>query len=1048
MELIKNHQRPLNLLVSGKGAYTRKVRTMTNVMTEYFVTGRNMTQKGLCTVLVLLAVSIISAPPAFAEDQTASKPADSASSDKSEEAREAPAAVPASRPASDSASDASQKPSAPTDISALMKMARGRPAMGGSGKVPGMGGSGSMVFTNAPINVVLQFLSKYKQKPIIPRGPDVLTKKITIVSQTPLSQDEMAEVVVKALLQNGVYLDERETIITAMTVEEARRSGVLTQDIDLMDFLPGSPEEIINGKFQLKHTLPSVVKTAIKDILPENAVIVANDAGRVLFITDTRAALERYSSVIKGLDVPDVARTEMRIFRLKHAKAEEVVQIMNQVLLDQAAPRRGRSRRRPTTTTKKLIIVAEPTYNWIVAIGDKDGVESVAKLTEELDKERPRDLIPQVIKIRYADVNDLSQNLTSLLRERMRSKSVTDRLSIVPYKPASMILVYGSEESRKLVDDLVKQMDISETEERIIKTYDLLYADPVEVAEQITTLFEDSGGSSPWWWGRGRSAKDKDVSATADTRLNKIIVKASPNMHELVAKLIEELDTQSSAKDLVPPKVFLLRYANAVEVAALFDDIFEEETASGRSGSFWSSFYGQNQRKKKKKQATRLAGEVKFAADEYSNALIVITDNVQNFAIIKGLIDDLDKPVGVLPNVSVVALEHSDAEDIAQKLNYLFADGGVKQPSSSQAKSTQSSNTNTQTSGRIFSREQQSTKETKEQVYPWLGGSKRLKKGETPVSTLIGRVRIVPDKRTNSLIITVDEDHRDAVVQVVRALDQPGNQVLIEAIIIEVKLDDTENIGIQFSADLNAFLQGDVTDQAVRGNALLRTGHEAATNTTFISSSSVIGLIQFLQRKGNTTIRSRPHIFVADNEEAEVFVGQEFPFIQSTETTNVGISQSIEYDAVGIRLTVTPRIATSGEVDMKVDMEISSIVPGQLIAGAVLVDSRRVSNQVTIKSGETMIIGGLMREENLDIVRKFPLLGDIPLLGFLFRKTDKSKVTTEMIAFITPHVLSTPAERMASIKKQKEKTLEEGDVIYTEVHKPASKPSSYNRGEK
>jgi len=950
-------------------------------------------------------------------------------------------AAPASQPASDAAA-------AETTDAAEGKRAREAARAVGfavsTGKIPGLRGSGPMVFNNAPVEVVFRFLSRLWSKPIIPRGPDVMTKKITIVSETALDADEMADIAVKALLQNGIYLDERETVITAMTIEEARRSGVLTQDVDLLTFLPGAPDEIINGKFKLKHTLPSVIKEAIKDILPENAALVANDAGRVLFITDTRAALERYAAVIKGLDVPDVSKTEMRIFRLKHAKAEEVAQIMNQVLVGRPPSRRRGRSARPSQPGQGLVIIAEPTYNWIVAIGDKESVASAEKLARELDQERPKDLIPQVIKIKYADVNDLSQNLLLLLREQTRAKAASERISIVPYKPASMLLVYGNAENRKLVADLVAEMDISETEERVIKTYDLLHADAAEVTEQIMSLYEEQSSSPWWWWGRRRGA-EKEVSATADIRLNKVIVKASPAMHVLVEKLVRELDVESSAKDLVPPRIFTLRYANAVEIAALLEEIFEEEQTGAGSSSFWSLYLGRSRRKKKTK-ATRLAGEIKFAADEYSNSLIVITDNSQNFAIIGELVKELDKPVGVQPNVAVVALEHSDAEKIAQKLNYLFAEGGTKQPSSSSSKSKSDSSAQDQEAGGILSRRYRSTKEAKEFVYPWLSGTRRLKKGETPVSTLIGRVRIVPDKRTNSLIITVDEDHRDAVVEIVHALDQPGKQVLIEAIIVEVRHDDTESIGIQFSTDIvSAFTQGELTDQGIRGTAQLNTGNQAvpSVGTNLISTTSVAALIQFLQRKGRINIRSRPHIFVEDNEEAEVFVGQEFPFVTKSDVTNVGISQSVTYDNVGIRLTVTPRIASSGEVDMKVDMEISSIVPDQLIAGNVLVDSRQVTNQVTIKSGETMVVGGLMREENIDIIRKVPLLGDIPLLGLLFRKTDKSKITTELIAFITPHVLSTPSERMESIERRKKETLQSDDIVFDEADVSAGKrPSS------
>jgi type II secretory pathway component GspD/PulD (secretin) len=115
--------------------------------------------------------------------------------------------------------------------------------------------------------------------------------------------------------------------------------------------------------------------------------------------------------------------------------------------------------------------------------------------------------------------------------------------------------------------------------------------------------------------------------------------------------------------------------------------------------------------------------------------------------------------------------------------------------------------------------------------------------------------------------------------------------------------------------------------------------------------------------------------------------------------------QSFDYKAVGIQLRVRPRITMRRDVDLKVNLELSSIVPGQTLFGGAIVDRRETTTQLIVGNGQTVVISGILRKEDSDIVRKVPLLGDIPLLGALFRSTEKSKINTELLVFITPIVV-------------------------------------------
>ena len=160
-------------------------------------------------------------------------------------------------------------------------------------------------------------------------------------------------------------------------------------------------------------------------------------------------------------------------------------------------------------------------------------------------------------------------------------------------------------------------------------------------------------------------------------------------------------------------------------------------------------------------------------------------------------------------------------------------------------------------------------------------------------------------------------------------------------------------------------------------------------------------------------VLSRPSILASDTQEATIPVGQEVPFIRNSRTTETGQTiNTIEYEDVGIILTVTPHINPEGLVILDVVPEISTItdttVPISETVNATVYAKRSATTQVAIYNGQTIVIGGLMEDRIIDAVRKVPVLGDIPLLGELFKHTSKDKIKTELLIFLTPHVAERP----------------------------------------
>jgi general secretion pathway protein D len=170
-------------------------------------------------------------------------------------------------------------------------------------------------------------------------------------------------------------------------------------------------------------------------------------------------------------------------------------------------------------------------------------------------------------------------------------------------------------------------------------------------------------------------------------------------------------------------------------------------------------------------------------------------------------------------------------------------------------------------------------------------------------------------------------------------------------------------------------------------------------------------LIQFLRQNTEASVLAQPQINIKDNETGKLFVGQQVPFIDnSIVPATGGQSQSFTYKDVGVILEVTPHINTSGDVSLKIHAESSAIVPGQTILGGALIDTRNFKTDLEAKSGETIVLGGIIQKQVSDTLRKTPILGSIPGLGWAFKKKDKISREVELMVFLRPKVVRTPEE--------------------------------------
>ncbi|MEK9148461.1 MAG: secretin N-terminal domain-containing protein, partial [Candidatus Desantisbacteria bacterium] len=272
-----------------------------------------------------------------------------------------------------------------------------------------------------------------------------------------------------------------------------------------------------------------------------------------------------------------------------------------------------------------------------------------------------------------------------------------------------------------------------------------------------------------------------------------------------------------------------------------------------------------------------------------------------------------------------------------------------------------------------------------------------------------GSIKI--DARTNKIAITDYPEKLDEIEKIIKAFDEKTSQVLIDSKIIEVKLSDKFEMGIDWDTWLDKNLR-----IANAFSLSTTTGGKLTVGTTTIDKMGQYKtIVQLLQTVGETRILSSPRVTALNNQEAKILVGSKEAYItQTTSQAGTGstiTAESVNFVDVGVQLYVTPVINRDGFVTMKIRPVVSSATYKDLTSGGAtsqipIVSTSEAETAVMVRDGTTIIIAGLMKDEKYKTVRKVPVLGDIPLLGAIFRSTSDEVKKTELAIFLTPHILS------------------------------------------
>ncbi|MCM0080131.1 type II secretion system secretin GspD [Geomonas sp. Red32] len=301
-----------------------------------------------------------------------------------------------------------------------------------------------------------------------------------------------------------------------------------------------------------------------------------------------------------------------------------------------------------------------------------------------------------------------------------------------------------------------------------------------------------------------------------------------------------------------------------------------------------------------------------------------------------------------------------------------------------------------------------------------------------PQAAVFDKLSITPDKATNSLVVVASPTDYQNLVQVIQKLDRRSRQVFVQAMIAEVSINKAKALGVQWGF-LGAASNGSVSTAASFDpfNTFAGLGSTLAALTTAgvsVSNLNLLGsaanfpvVLQALQTNGALNVLSTPNVMTSDNKEAEIFVGENVPFLSGTNLTSTGLSQqSIERKDTGIILKIKPQISEGEYIKLDIYQEISAVKDFGTATNPNLGSTKRsAKTSVVVKNTDTVVIGGLIQDRDQVTESKIPLLGDIPGLGWLFKTKNTTREKTNLLIMLTPRIIKDARDMADASTSQK-----------------------------
>ncbi len=602
------------------------------------------------------------------------------------------------------------------------------------------------------------------------------------------------------------------------------------------------------------------------------------------------------------------------------------------------------------------------------------------------------------------------------------------------------------------------------------------------------------GGFNPMNMFRPQQQGGSNVRASADDFSNSVIVNAPDKEQLEVERVIKQIDKETDQPQKT--QVYKLEFATAAEIAPTIQNVLTNNAPRGRGGATSSNTNPGDRFQQAMRFGSTQAAFGTVATDARTNSL-VITATDESQLIVAQVIKDIDKSVDFQNTTFVFPLNNAKADDVANLLNQSFGQRqGAGRNNRTTTPTQQRTNTNNQqrnngnaqrvggsiednqmfvdmedpnaTQGDLmtnvyaqggggfgqfggggggFNRNTQ----TQNQTQTGRDAQGRL----VPIRDLTGQITAIPDPNTNSIIVVGNPDSAALIKQILEQLDKIPEQVMIETIIVEANLDSTNKLGIEWNYTGTGHFGTAGQTGTVGTNFGQATANPALQGFRYtIGGANLTSFMNAIQTDTKYNILSTPRIFTSNNTQAQINISQSIPYVTSSRIdANGNTIFNYAFQDVGIVLTVTPRITANGYVTMDVNQTANDL-QGYTNFNAPIVNQREADTVVSVKNGETIILGGIIRSSVTATTNKVPVLGDLPLLGQLFKTNSKVANKTELLVLLTPRIVKDENEarqlridetnRLSPGSQKDLGTVIKPEVVKTEVKEPVKKSGGGN----
>ena len=518
---------------------------------------------------------------------------------------------------------------------------------------------------------------------------------------------------------------------------------------------------------------------------------------------------------------------------------------------------------------------------------------------------------------------------------------------------------------------------------------------------------------------------------------------------ERLERILAELDQPELLERV---HVVPVQFSSATSVAEKLTQVFEPKPPAARKAGQTKptpkvvSKKNARGRIRKPEGGDRGGSVSKILADDRTNQLIIIASK-DAFRQIMALKRKLDVPEDASDGqIHVLRLKHADAEELATTLSSLAA-----------GRPTSRQNNNARNRGR---------------------GRNPPSAGNTSAALFQGDVKITADKPTNSLVITASKNDMVSLKRVIERLDVPRFQVFVEAAILEVSTQGTRELGVGWHGGFPVDLGNGETTPLIFANtpeanlSSLAAASNPAQFATLLGLASAfrgptldgtanlvqggipsVGVVlQALQTSNDVNVISTPHLLTMDNEEAEIQVNEKRPFPSGLSLgvgglgnlagqgdassalgnlSGLGLGQvSFNREDIGLTLKIKPQINDEDYVRLEIDQELSDVAGQDQVTGQVVTSNRSAKTTVVVRSQDSVVIGGLVRDRETLSESKFPILGDIPLVGWLFKSQNRNVEKVNLIMILTPYIIRGPQDFRTIYERKMEERKEFVDIFY------------------